>query len=104
MNKQKSVYELKESLNFYEIAVSSYYSTSLFFSYDFVKIYNGGIADANLIPDGDPAGSFTGTSYTGTTITVVGTTVTINLLSDSSETKAGFQIEYTAGKCVATIW
>ena len=83
--------------------MSSYYSTSLFFSYDFVKIYNGGIADANLIPDGDPAGSFTGTSYTGTTITVVGTTVTINLLSDSSETKAGFQIEYTAGKCLVTI-
>ena len=82
--------------------MTSYYATSIFFSYDFVKIYKGGIADANLIPDGDPAGSFTGT-YTGTTITVVGTTVTINLLSDSSERKAGFQIEYTASKCVVTI-
>ena len=78
--------------------MNSYYSTSLFFSYDFVKIYNGGILDANLIPDGE----LTGTK-TGTTITVVGTTVTINLLSDSSNTKAGFQIEYTAGKCVVTI-
>ena len=72
------------------------------FSYDFVKIYNGGILDANLIPDGDLPGSFTGTK-TGTTITVVGSTVTINLLSDFSENKAGFQIEYTAGKCVGTI-
>ena len=87
----------------YEIRMTLYYANPIVFSYDFVKIYNGGIADANLIPDGDPAGSFTGTSYTGTTITVVGTTVTINLLSDSSETKAGFQIEYTAGKCVLTI-
>ena len=82
--------------------MSSYYSTSLFFSYDFVKIYNGGILDANLIPDGDLPGSFTGTK-TGTTITVVGSTVTINLLSDRSEHKAGFQIEYTAGKCLVTI-
>ena len=99
MNKQKSVYQLKEIWNCGEFVLFNF----IFFSYDFVKIYNGGIADANLIPDGDPAGSFTGTSYTGTTITVVGTTVTINLLSDSSETKAGFQIEYTAGKCVVTI-
>ena len=82
--------------------MSSYYSTSLFFSYDFVKIYNGGIADANLIPDGDPPGSFTGTK-TGTTITVVGTTVTLNLVSDSSETRPGFQITFAAGKCVLTI-
>ena len=81
--------------------MSSYYSTSLFFSYDFVKIYNGGIADANLIPDGDLPGSFTGTK-TGTTITVVGTTVTINLVSDTSETRPGFQITFAAGKCVIT--
>ena len=82
--------------------MTSYYATSNFFSYDFVKIYNGGIANANLIPDGDPPGWFTGTK-TGTTITVVGTTVTFNLLSDSSITNAGFHIEYTAGKCVVTI-
>ena len=78
--------------------MTSYYATSFFFSYDFVNIYNGGVLDANLIPDGELTGI-----KTGTTITVVGTTVTINLLSDSSETRAGFQIEYTAGKCVVTI-
>ena len=75
--------------------MTSFYAISIFFSYDFVKIYTGEILDSNLIPDGE----LTGTK-TGTTITVVGTTVIINLVSDSSERKAGFQIEYTAGKCV----
>ena len=70
----------------------------IFFSYDFVKIYYDGISDANLIPDGE----LTGTK-TGTIITVVGTTVIINLLTDTSERKAGFQIEFTAGKCVVGI-
>ena len=75
-----------------------FYATSFSFSYDFVKIYNGGIADSNLIPDGE----LTGTK-TETTITVLGTTVTILLLSDSSEARAGFQIEFTAGKGVVYI-
>ena len=70
-----------------------------FFSYDFVKIYNDGISDANLIPDGELTGI-----KTGTIITVVGTTVIINLLSDISERNAGFQIEFTAGKCVVGIY
>ena len=78
--------------------MTSYYATSFFFSYDFVKIYKDGISDANLIPDGE----LTGTK-TGTIITVVGTTVIINLLSDFSESKSGFQIEFTAGKCVVGI-
>ena len=69
-----------------------------FFSYDFVKIYNDGISDANLIPDGE----LTGTK-TGTIITINGTTVIIILLTDISERKAGFQIEFTAGKCLVGI-
>ena len=78
--------------------MTSYYATSFVFSYDFVNIYNGGVLDDNLIPDG----ALTGVK-TGTTITVVGTTVTLNLVSDSSETRPGFQITFAAGKCVLTI-
>ena len=84
--------------NIYEIVMTLFYATSFSSSYDFVKIYNGGIADSNLIPDGE----LTGTK-TETTITVLGTTVTIILLSDSSEARAGFQIEFTAGKGVVYI-
>ena len=94
MNKQILVYRLKYLWNCDDFVLCNL----IFFSYDFVKIYNDGISDANLIPDGELTGTKTGTS-----ITVVGTTVIINLLSDISEGKAGFQIEFTAGKCVVGI-
>ena len=58
---------------------------------DYVRIYNGVISSASLIKE------LTGNDYeSGLTITSLETTVTINFISDMSERRAGFQIEYTA--------
>ena len=82
----------------YEIRMTLYYANPIVFSYDFVKIYIGVVSDANL------RHSLTGNAYAKDfTITIVGTTVTIHLVSDDSESKAGFQMEYKAGKCVVHI-
>ena len=91
MNKQKLVNRLK---NYDDFVLCNF----IVFSYDFVKIYIGVVSDANLNH------SLTGNAYAKDfTITIVGTTVTIHLVSDDSERKAGFQMEYKAGKCVVHI-
>ena len=74
------------------------YANPNVFSYDFVKIYIGVVSDANLNH------SLTGNAYAKDfTITIFGTAVTIHLVSDDSQRKAGFQMEYKAGKCVVHI-
>ena len=56
------------------------------------------VSDANLYH------SLTGNAYAKDfTITILGTTVTIHLVSDDSERKTGFQMEYKAGKGVVHI-
>ena len=68
-------------------------SIPIFFSYDFLYIYDGDSIFADLLLNA------TGDDLPGA-IESTGPEITILFQSDSSETEVGFKLEYRAGKVV----